>query len=119
MEIKEIVQKAIKILDEKLAENIVIIDISKVSVIGDYFIIATGKNVNHVRALSDYVSEGLAKDQIFDKQTEGYESAGWILMDYSDFIIHLFDKESREYYDLERIWRDADFIELEDFLKEE
>ena len=119
MEIKETVQKAVRILDEKLAENIVIIDIGKVSVIGDYFIIATGKNVNHVRALSDYVSEGLAKDHIFDKQTEGYENAGWILMDYGDFIIHLFDKENREYYDLERIWRDADFIELNEFLKEE
>lgn len=118
MEIKESVQKAVKILDEKLAENIVIIDIQKVSVIGDYFVIATGKNANHVKALSDYVSEGLAKDKIFEKQIEGYENAGWILMDYGDFIIHLFDQENREYYDLERIWRDADFIEVEDFLKE-
>ncbi len=117
MEIKETVQKAVKILDEKLAENIVVIDISKVSVIGDYFIIATGKNVNHVRALSDYVSEGLAKDHIHEKQIEGYENAGWILMDYSDFIIHLFDRENREYYDLERIWRDADFYTVEEFLK--
>ena len=116
MDIKESASLAVSVLDEKLAEDIRIIDISKVSTLGDYFIIATGKNVNHVRALSDYVSETLDKKKVFCKQSEGYQNANWILMDYGDFIIHLFDKESREYYNLERIWRDADFIELKDFL---
>ncbi len=117
MDIKESVKTAVSVLDSKLAENIVIIDISEVSTIGDYFIIATGNNVNHVRALSDYVSEKLDSLKIFCKQTEGYGNANWILMDYGDFIIHLFDKESREYYNLERIWRDANFIEVSEFLK--
>ena len=74
MTIKEQAQIAVKVLDEKLAEDIVILEIGEISVIGDYFIIATGKNVNHVRALSDYVSEGLAKDHIHEKQIEGYET---------------------------------------------
>ena len=116
MVIKESAKLAVSVLDEKLAENICIIEISEVSTLGDYFILATGKNVNHVRALSDYVSEALDKKNVFCKQSEGYGNANWILMDYGDFIIHLFDKESREYYNLERIWRDAKFIDVQDFL---
>ena len=116
MDIKESAKLAVYVLDEKLAENICIIEISEVSTLGDYFILATGKNVNHVRALSDYVSEALDKKNVFCKQSEGYGNANWILMDYGDFIIHLFDKESREYYNLERIWRDAKFIDVQDFL---
>lgn len=119
MDIKRSAKTAVSVLDEKLAEDICIIEISEVSTLGDYFIIATGKNVNHVRALSDYVSDALAKNKVFCKQSEGYGNANWILMDYGDFIIHLFDKESREYYKLERIWRDAKFIKVSDFLKEE
>ena len=116
MDIKESAKLAVSVLDEKLAENICIIEISEVSTLGDYFILATGKNVNHVRALSDYVSEALDKKNVFCKQSEGYGNANWILMDYGDFIIHLFDKENREYYNLERIWRDAKFIDVQDFL---
>ena len=115
MDIKESAKLAVSVLDEKLAENICIIEISEVSTLGDYFILATGKNVNHVRALSDYVSEALDKKNVFCKQSEGYGNANWILMDYGDFIIHLFDKESREYYNLERIWRDGKQIELAEF----
>lgn len=107
MEINEQAKLAAKVLDEKLAEDLVVLDISEVSTIGDFFIIATGKNPNHVRALSDYVSESLAKQSVFCKQNEGYDAGNWILMDYGDMIIHIFDRESREYYDLERIWRDA------------
>ncbi len=117
MTIKEQAQIAVKVLDEKLAEDIVILEIGEISVIGDYFIIATGKNVNHVRALSDYVSDELGKKGIYAKQSEGYDNANWILMDFGDYIIHLFDRESREYYNLERIWRDAKNIEAEEFLK--
>ena len=119
MKIKEAAALAVKVLDEKLAEDIKILEISKVSVIGDYFIIATGKNANHVLALSDYVSDELAKNKVYCKQSEGYDNANWVLMDYGDFIIHLFDRESREYYNLERIWRDADSFDAEEFLKEE
>ena len=115
MEVKEYTKEAIRILQEKLAEDIVILEISEVSVIGDYFVIATGKNANHVKSLADYVEEGLAKKQIYSKQVEGYANANWILMDYGDLIIHLFDKDSRAYYDLERIWRDAKTCTAEEF----
>lgn len=101
-------------LDEKLAENITIIDISQISVIADYFLIASGKNSNQVQALVDNVSEQMEKSGYFCKQTEGYQSASWILLDYQDVIIHVFLNEDREFYNLERIWRDGNFLSIED-----
>lgn len=117
MDVKESTLEAVRILSEKLGKDIIVLDIHEVSVIGDYFVIATGKNQNHVKSLSDYVEEGLAKKQIYSKQVEGYANANWILMDYGDFIIHLFDADSRAYYDLERIWRDAKSYTGEEFLR--
>lgn len=103
-----------KALDDKKAEDIQIIDIHEVSYMADYFIIANGTNVNQVHALCDNVSEELANLGLHTKQTEGYASGNWVLMDYGDIIIHIFDKESRSYYDLERIWKDGKIVELTD-----
>ena len=69
-------------------------------------------NINQVHALCDNVSEEMAKLKMLTKQTEGYTSGNWVLMDYGDIIIHIFDKESRSYYDLERIWKDGKIVEL-------
>ncbi len=102
-----------KALDDKKAEDIQIIDIHEVSYMADYFVIANGTNVNQVHALCDNVSEEMAKLKVTTKQTEGYASGNWILMDYGDIIIHIFDKESRSYYDLERIWKDGKIVELD------
>lgn len=99
-----------KALDDKKAEDIQIIDIREVSCMADYFVIANGTNINQVHALCDNVSEELAKLKTLTKQTEGYTAGNWILMDYGDIIVHLFDKESRSYYDLERIWKDGQNI---------
>ena len=101
-----------KALDDKKAEDIQIIDIHEVSYMADYFIIANGTNVNQIHALCDNVSEELAKLSLHAKQTEGYATGKWILMDYGDIIIHIFDKESRSYYDLERIWKDGKIVEI-------
>ena len=101
-----------KALDDKKAEDICIIDIHEISPMADYFVIANGTNINQVHALADNVSEELAKLKVMTKQTEGYSAGNWILMDYGDIIIHLFDKESRSYYDLERIWKDGKVVEF-------
>lgn len=101
-----------KALDDKKAENIRIIDIHEVSYMADYFVIANGTNVNQVHALCDNVTEELAKMKLHAKQTEGYAAGNWVLMDYGDIIIHIFDKESRSYYDLERIWKDGKIVEI-------
>lgn len=104
---KEMVKIAVKALEDKKGEDIRIIDIHKVSVIADYFIIASGANANQVQALADNVQEALYKAGFEQSQVEGYQTANWILMDYNDVIVHVFSKEDRLFYDLERIWRDG------------
>lgn len=113
MDAKEMAKLAIGALEDKKAEDIKIIDISHVSVIADYFIIANGTNTNQIQALSDNVEEVLGKAGCRPRQIEGYQNANWILLDFQDVIIHLFDKENRLFYDLERIWRDGVLIEKE------
>lgn len=115
MDLKETIKIVIDALEDKKAENIQIIDISEISTLADYFIITNGTNTSQVQALSDNVMEQLAKNHIHPKATEGYHSANWILQDYHDFIVHIFDKESRAFYDLERIWRDGKVVDLETF----
>lgn len=119
MNSKEIAKLAIKALDDKKAEDIKVIDISEVSVIADYFIIANGTNRSQIQALSDNVEEMLGRAQIPLKQVEGYDNANWVLLDFHDVIIHIFDKENRLFYDLERIWRDGKMIETEQFTDRE
>lgn len=109
---KEMTKITYHALEDKKAEDIRIIDISKVSVIADYFIIANGTNENQVKALVDNVQEELDKAGYEPKQIEGYRTGNWILLDYGDIIVHIFSKEDRLFYDLERIWRDGKNIEI-------
>ena len=104
---------AYKALDEKKGIDIKVIDISKISTISDYFIIAGASNSNQVQALADNVIEEMAKARYEYRQIEGYNSANWILIDYNDIIIHIFDNDSRAFYNLERIWSDGEFINFE------
>lgn len=101
-------------LDEKKAEDISIIDISGVTVIADYFLIASGANPNQVQALVDNVQEKLYKAGYECKQVEGYQGATWILLDYLDIVVHVFSREDRRFYDLERIWRDGRQMDIEE-----
>ena len=111
---KEFAVLAVEALKDKKAEDIAIIDISEVSVIADYFIIAGGNNKSQIQALSDVVDEKLGRAGLPLKQIEGYNNANWILLDFGDIIVHIFDKENRLFYDLERIWCDGKKIELND-----
>ncbi len=115
---REMTRIAIEALEDKKAEDIKIIDISQVSVMADYFIIANGSNRNQVQALIDNVEEKLHKAGYNPKQIEGYDTANWVLMDYLDIIVHVFDRENRLFFDLERIWRDGKLTSADDFLKE-
>ncbi|MFI3201410.1 MAG: ribosome silencing factor [Eubacteriales bacterium] len=115
MEAKEMAKIAIMALEDKKANDIHVIEISEVSTIADYFIIANGTNRNQVQALIDSVEEALEKVNCRVKQIEGYDSANWILMDYGDIIIHVFDQENRLLYDLEKMWRDGTQVELTEF----
>ncbi len=110
---KELVKLAIQALEDKKAEEIRVIDIQEISTLADYFIIANGSNRSQIQALADHVEETLGKAGLPLKQVEGYETANWILMDYRDIIVHVFDRENRLFYDLDRIWRDGKTIDLE------
>ncbi len=110
MKTNEIAKAAIAALEDKKAEDIRIIDISHISTIADYFIIADGSNKSQIQAMADHVTETLGRQGCQMKQIEGYRNANWILMDFQDVIIHIFDRENRLFYDLERIWRDGVFI---------
>lgn len=111
---KEMTKLAYQALEDKKAEDIRIIDISRVSVLADYFIIANGSNRSQIQALSDNVEESLGRAGVPAKQIEGYDTANWVLLDFGDIIVHVFDKENRLFYDLERIWRDGKPIEKEE-----
>ncbi len=93
--------------ENKKGEDIKILDIREVADFADYFVLATGNNRNQLEAMEEAVDEALIKGGAVHKNTEGNRDSGWILMDYGDVIVHLFDKESRAFYDLERIWKDG------------
>ena len=111
---KEMVKLAVQALEDKNGEDIKVIDITGVSVLADYFIIASGTNKNQVQALVDNVDETLGRAGYEAKQMEGYTTANWVLLDYNDIIVHVFDSENRLFYDLERIWRDGKTISLDE-----
>lgn len=114
MNSKEMAKLVCHALEEKKAEDIKIINIEEVSVLADYFIIASGTNRNQVQAMADNVEETLGKEGVNPKQIEGYQNANWVLLDYGDVIVHVFDEENRLFYDLERIWRDGKSISVEE-----
>ena len=109
---KEMAKLAIAGLEEKKANDIKILDISDVSVLADYFIIANGNNANQLTAMEDAVDEAMYTNGVHQKQVEGTGNSTWILMDYQDIIVHLFSKEDRQFYDLDRIWRDGKVVDV-------
>lgn len=110
----EMVKVAVEAMKDKKAEDIRVIDISNVSVIADYFVIASGNNVNQVQAIVDNVEEQLYKEGFDSPKVEGYNSASWILLDYNDVIVHVFSQDDRLFYDLERIWRDGITVDIDE-----
>lgn len=114
MNSKEMAKVICNALEDKKAEDIKVINIEEVTVLADYFIIASGANRNQVQAMSDNIEEFLGKAGVTPKQIEGYQNANWILLDYGDVVVHVFDSENRLFYDLERIWRDGKSVRVED-----
>ncbi len=111
---KEMAKIAFEALDEKKAEDIVLLEVSDITILADYFIIANGTNSSQVQALVDNVEDKLGKSGVHPKRVEGVGNTNWILMDYGDIIVHIFSKEDRLFYDLERIWRDGKKVSKED-----
>ena len=108
----EMVKIAAKALEDKKAEDIRVIDIREISTIADFFVIANGTNANQLAAMRDAVDEELYTAGYHTKQVEGNQNSTWILMDYNDIIVHIFSKEDRLFYDLERMWTDGKQIDV-------
>ncbi|CAB1251041.1 Ribosomal silencing factor RsfS [Ruminococcaceae bacterium BL-6] len=113
----ELAKKAAEILDRKKAERIRILGIRDISVLADYFVLATGTGSTHVKALADEVEFRLKEAGVTADHIEGYRSNSWVLLDYGNVVIHVFTAESRQFYDLDRLWQDAENIDIS-FLKE-
>ncbi len=99
------------LIDNKKGEEVRVLQIGTLTTIGDYFVVATGNSTTQVKALADEVEEKLSAEGLEPKRIEGYQSASWILLDYYDVIVHIFLKEAREFYALERLWSDAPEID--------
>lgn len=108
MKSEALAKKIMTVLEEKKATDILALDISEISTLADYFILASAENVRQLDALEDAVEE----DVRLEVNKEGESSSGWILMDYRDIVVHLFTKEQRAFYDLEKIWSDAKRMEM-------
>lgn len=106
-------QLAIRCADDKKAVNMVGLDLREIASFTEYFLIVSGTNQRQVQAIADEISEQLkSKLRRRAVRIEGYNAAEWVLLDYGDFVVHLFDKDAREFYDLERLWRDARRVEI-------
>ncbi|MDD3174134.1 MAG: ribosome silencing factor [Herbinix sp.] len=110
---KQMAKLVYEALDEKKGEDIQIIEIKDISIIADYFIIANGSNASQVDALVSSVEDKLGRNGFETKRIEGVRSASWILMDYGDVVVHVFSKEDRLFYNLERIWRDGKTVSID------
>ena len=111
---KDLARVACEALEEKKGGNIQVINIGEVSTIADYFVICDGANAPHVEALVDNVKEKLFKLGRSPKRVEGMRNCGWILLDYEDVVVHVFSKQDRLFYDLERVWRDGKTVSVEE-----
>ena len=117
METNMTVEKIVKVLDNKKAEEIKVIKISELTVMSDYFIIANGTSNTHVRALAEEVEAELSAAGVEPRNIEG-RSTGWILLDYNDVVVHVFTPRDREYYNLERLWQDGEEMDLSTLISE-
>jgi ribosome-associated protein len=103
---------ALRAASDKKAVNSLVLDLREVTEFTDFFIITNGTNVRQVQAIADGISEDLKLIDARPIRMEGYNTAEWILMDYGDFVVHIFEEKSREFFDLERLWRDAKRVQI-------
>lgn len=112
-DLDENIRLALKCASDKKALNLVALDLRDIASFTEFFVIATGTNQRQVQAISDEIEEQLKKElKQRPVRIEGYKTAEWILLDYGDFIFHIFEQKAREFYDLERLWRDAKKVRL-------
>ena len=112
---KETALAAAKAADAKKASDIVVLDINRLTTMGDYFVICTGGSATQIKAIADEVERSLAEAGMPPLHIEGYSSASWILIDYGSVVVHIFHRDTRAFYALERLWADAARYDLAQF----
>mgnify|MGYP000971014945 FL=1 len=113
----ELAKEAAKILDDKKAIDLKIIGIKDISVLADYFVLATGTSSTHVKSLADEVEFKLKQLGKSPEHVDGYRSNSWVLLDYGSVMIHVFTSEAREFYNLDRLWQDGENVDISDIKK--
>ncbi|WP_444657887.1 ribosome silencing factor [Caproiciproducens sp. R2] len=114
----ELAKETVKILDEKKAMDLKIIGIKDISVIADYFVFSTGTSSTHVKSLAEEVEFKLKQLGVSPEHVDGYRSNSWVLLDYGNVMVHIFTADAREFYNLDRLWQDAEKIDISDIVKE-
>nr|WP_211231275.1 ribosome silencing factor [Halonatronum saccharophilum] len=108
----KLVEKIVEAAQDKKAEDIVVLDVRGISILADYFIICSGSANTQVRAVATSIEHRLEDEEVYVDRKEGLDGGRWAVLDYSDAIVHIFHKDEREHYDLERLWGDAKRIEV-------
>ncbi|SHG88621.1 ribosome silencing factor [Tepidibacter thalassicus] len=111
--IEEIVKKVYDAIDDKKGEDIAVLNVGKISSMADYFIITSASSERQVQAIAHNVEDELKKVGLNVKGKEGHNASRWILLDYGDIMIHIFHNEEREFYNLERVWKDAPYVDID------
>lgn len=111
-------QSIVKILDDKKAINIKVLDIRELTTMADYFIVCSGNSTTQIKAIADEVNEEMSKEGITPIGREGFATASWVLIDYGDVIVHVFNHESRDFYSIEHLWADAKEVDISDIIEE-
>ena len=106
-------------VDSKIAEDIRIIEIGDLTIVADYFVIANGTSTTHTKTLAEEVEYQLSQNGVEPNRTEGYNGSSWVILDYGDIVVHVFYKETRDHYNLERLWSDGKDIDVKQFLPDE
>lgn len=117
MEIQEKLKKIVQSLDSKKAEGIEVLGIRDLTVLADYFVIANGTSTTHTKTLAEEVEYQLSQAGVKPTRTEGHNGSNWIVIDYSDIIVHVFYKETRDFYQLERLWADGEHVDIDELIK--
>lgn len=116
---EEILEVVVRAADDKLAENIMALDVRGLTSLGDYFVIMNGRNERQMKAIIDGIVEQVHKNKIEVKNQEGKDSGNWMLLDLNDVIVHVFSSEERSYYNLEKLWSDAPLVDISGMVSEQ
>ncbi len=118
MDSKELLETVVKAADSKRAEEIVALDVANVSLLADYFVIMQANSERQVKAIADEIEEKVAAAGVQVRDIEGKNAADWVLLDFGDVVVHVFRTETRQFYNLEKLWAEAPLVDVSDWVKD-